>query len=463
MKKSSLLPLILFFLGVSLACSSMNSKSSEKQFELRPVQEKTLPNGMRVLYIPDTSLPRVGYQLMIRSGAARDPQGSEGLAAMTVALLEQGSKKRKALEIADDFAQLGSSFNESSAMDYMMLTTSGLSQFKDQLLDLYADVILNPAFAPAEVERKRSQVLAELMQLPDRPSEYAALLLDREVFGQHPYGHPVLGTIKSVKGIQRDQIAKFYSAQFQPANAILAITGNFDEAFKERVEKTFSPWQGKALENFEMPIPKAHVQRSFKLYTKPGLQQTQIRIGQLGIARNDPDFLKLRMGNVILGGAFASRLNQKVRDDLGLTYSISSQFDAKLRTGSFEISTFARNDKVAEAIKASLQVVDEFQAKGITEKELNAAKALLIGQFPAAIETTDRLAFNLLILRAYGVSDSYLTDFFQNVNSITVADINEAIKKHVHPEWMKVVLFADEKAVQKQLVDFGNFQVEQIP
>lgn len=460
MKKVNFLLSVLISTFLFLACSSLGSKTGSKQFDLRPVQEKTLTNGLRILYIPDHSLPRISYHLLIQSGSAEDPKGLEGLSALTVSLLEKGTKNKGALQIADDFAQLGSSFVEAASSDYVMMTTTGLSQYKEQLLKLYSDVVLHPAFAEAEVKREKSQVLAELTQLPDRPSEYASLLFEKELFGQHPYAHPVNGRIQSVKAIKRSQVQNHYSSLYRPGNAILAVAGNFDDAFKATVEKTFSGWKPGKVIPFQVPVPTPLKEKDFTLFTKEGLQQTQIRIGQFGIPRNHPDFLALRMANIVLGGAFASRLNQKVRDDLGLTYSIHSNFEALQSTGSFKVSTFARNEKVGEAIKATFQVIEDFKKNGITEKELKASKALLIGQFPAAIETVDRLAFNLMALRLYGVPDTYLTEFFNNVSSIKLSEVNSAIQKHFHPELMKVVVFADEKAVKNQLAELGNFQVE---
>jgi zinc protease len=399
---------------------------------------------------------------MVQSGSAQDPDGAEGLSAFTVSLLEQGTALKPALQIADDFAQLGSSFTEAASSDYVLMTTAGLAEYKEKLLNLYSHVILNPAFSPSEVERRRSQILSDLTELPDQPTEFAGLMFDKELFGNHPYGHPVSGTIPSVQKITRSKIIKHYFAQYRPNNAILAITGNFDDKFVARVEKTFSQWHQAKVETPVVADPKPIEKMAVKLYSKSGLQQAQIRIGQFGIKRTDPDFLKLRLANIILGGAFASRLNQKIRDDLGLTYSINSQFDAKRGIGSFEISTFARNEKVAEAIKNTLAAVHNFQKEGVTSKELKSAKALLIGQFPAAIETVDRLAFNLLALRIYGVPDTYLTEFFTNVNSISLKEVNAAVQKYFSPEKMKIVIFADEKAVQSQMNQIGEFQVEKV-
>ncbi len=451
-----------FLLVVSVsACSSLSSKSSGP-FKMRPVEEKTLANGLKILYIKDTTLPRISFQMMVLSGSSQDPAGSEGLADMTLSLLEQGTTKHSALQIADEFAQLGSNFGESASSDYVMMTTAGLSEFKDKLLGLYSEVVLSPSFANSEVERKRSQTLAELAQLQDQPTEYAGLLFDQELFGKHPYGRPVFGTVDGVKSLTRSQIIKNYFSNYRPNNAMLAVSGNFDQKFQEQVEKTFSQWASSPVSKNQFEAPAPPSQMEVKLFTKPGLQQTQIRIGQLGISRNDPDFLKLRLANVILGGAFASRLNQRVRDDLGLTYSIHSQFDARMGTGDFEISTFARNEKVGEAIKNTLQVTKQFQSGDVTDSELNAAKALLVGQFPAAIETVDRLAFNLMALRVYGVPDSYLVNFFDNVNGIRLKDLNETIRRHFKAEQMKVVIFADDKALGDQLKDYPQLKVEKV-
>jgi zinc protease len=445
---------------IFLSCSTSPKSPAQSQVQLRPIQEVTLENGLKVLYIQDKTLPRVSYHLMVRSGSSQDPAGAEGLAALTVSLLEQGSKKRGALQIADDFAQLGSSFNESAAWDYVMVSTAGLSGSKSRLLELFSDVSLNPQFAAAEVNRKKSQSVASLTQLPDQPTEFASQLFDKEVFGQHPYAHPVSGYVRTVKNLKREQVARFYEGNFRPNNAILAVAGDFDHAFRAEVEKTFSQWKGSSVEKREIPVPAMAEKMAFKLVSKEGLQQTQVRLGQVAIGRSHPDFLRLRLANVVLGGAFASRLTQKVRDDLGLTYSISSAFESRINTGSFEINTFVRNEKVGEAIKRTLEVVRDFRKSGVTEKELAAAKALLVGQFPAAIETVDRLALNLMILRVYGVPDTYLTDFLQNVNSITLSEVNAAIQRHLKPETFKVLVFADEKSVRKELSEVGSFQVE---
>ncbi len=157
-----------------IACASPQKKTTA-EFQLKPVEERTLANGLRIIYIKDTALPRLGLTMFFPAGSAQDPVGQEGLAAMTVSLLDQGSKKKTALQTTDAFAQLGSSFSEGVSQDYIMLSTSGLSKFQGELLDLFAEVTLAPAFSPAEIERKRSQILADLLEVQDNPQSYADL------------------------------------------------------------------------------------------------------------------------------------------------------------------------------------------------------------------------------------------------------------------------------------------------
>lgn len=466
--KSSLGVLGFVVLSV-ISCVSprtIEPSKTEIEFTLRPIEEKILANGLHVIYIHDRSLPRVSYQMMIQAGSASDPVGKEGLAAMTSSLLEQGTGKRNAIQVADDFAQLGSAFGDGATPDFLMMNTSGLSQFQSELLELFSDVILHPRFSSSEIKRKRSQILSELGQKQDNPQAYADELLENLTYAKTPYGHAVMGQLSSIQAIDRADILKYYQSYFRPNNSWLAIAGNFDVALRQKVEHIFGAWKFQEIPKRQViAMPKA-TDKKIKLYSKPGLQQTQIRIGAMGIPRNNPDFLKLRMANIVLGGAFASRLNQRVRDDLGLTYSISSKFETNKEAGSFEISTFSRDEKAGEAIRNTFLVIQDFEKNGITQKELAAAKALLTGQFPASIETVDRLAYNLLYLRIHGIADSYLTDFLKNVKGISLQDVNQAIPQYIRSHHLQTVVFADETKVLDQLKslsqEVGELNIEKV-
>lgn len=433
--------------------SSVSSAASDDSFRLRPYREVTLENGLKIFYIQDDSLPRLSLNLLLKVGTVQEPSDASGLNAITAYLLEQGTNHRSATEVADDFGQLGSSLEITPGSDFTTVTADALSISSTTLLDLFSDVVMNPAFKDPEINRLRSQILAGLQKKIDDPSAYATDQLSAYVFGAHPYARDVDGTPAGIKSIRKQAIIRHYLAYYRPNNSMLAVAGNFGPDFEKKVEAIFGKWtQRRAPAIKEEAVPESK-SLQVRLIEKRGLQQTQIRIGEVGIARNDPDYLNLRLANEILGGSFSSRLNQKVRDDLGLTYSIESSFEPHAEPGLFEISTFTKNPTTGQTLDQTLAVVNEYVKNGATDKELAAAKNQLMGQFPRAIETADMLAFNLMYLDFHKVPVSYLTDFNKNVQNVTLNQVNEATRKHIDPSILKVLIYSD-KSVAPQLESY---------
>lgn len=443
-----------------VSCSSAPKANTQAEagFKLRPFQEETLPNGLRLIFINDQSLPRVSFQMMVQAGTVFEPTDKGGLTALTFGVLDQGTTKKSALELADAFAQIGAEFGAQPGADMSFISASGISPSRSEMLKLYHEVIVGPTFAQKELDRRRSQYQAALQKALDQPQGFTDQVFDQTLFGQHPYGRNALGTPASLKAIQRQDLVQYYQTWVQPKNSILAVVGQIDEAFMNEVRATMANWKESTV------LPSAPVRPAVsegaiqKLVTKKDLQQTQIRMGHLGIQRSDPDFLKLRLASLILGGAFGSRLNQRVRDDLGLTYSIHSSSDARLDRGAFEVNTFTRNEKAAETIAETRKVLAAFVKDGVTQQELDSSKALMIGQFPSALETPDRLAYNLLVLRRYGIGDDYLSQYNQRVGAVTLAEVNAAIHKHIKPEMLRIVVYGDQEKVGAALKAMGSWE-----
>ena len=428
--------------------------ASAGSFKLRPMREVQLENGLRVLFITDNTLPRVSMTMLVKVGARQDPQGKEGLNNLAAQLLEQGTQSKNATVVADELGQLGTEINIEPSNDFTVIAMDALVNSSDKLLSLYSDIVMNPAFMDAEVARAKAQTIAQQQKKVDNPSAYANDAFDEFLFKGHPYANDVTGTPASVKKITKQDIIRHYLNNYRPNNAQLAVVGRFDKAFEAKVGEAFKKWSGKPIRDFTTPELKPIEGLEVKVLSKPGLQQAQIRIGEFGIRRNDPDFLKLRLANVALGGEFGSRLNQHVRDDLGLTYSIYSYFDARADRGAFAINTFTKNETIGKTLDESLKVFTDFVEKGLTEAEFKASKEQMLGQFPRAIETADRLAYNILILNYYGVPLSYLQDFNKNVAAMTLADVNQTIQKHLDAKKLRVLVYADEKKVGDQLKEY---------
>ncbi|HEX4922725.1 MAG TPA: pitrilysin family protein, partial [Bdellovibrionales bacterium] len=396
MKTLNLLIALVLFAGCATKPAQTKTGSEAKTTKLRPFTEKTLSNGLRVLLVDDKSLPYITYGLMLKTGAAADPTDQKGLTHFVASLLEKGAGSKTATQIADELGFLGAGFNVSVDEDFVYLSTSGLSSSRDKLLDMFSDIVTSPTFAQNEIERMRKQVLAHLVQRKDEPDTVAELAFKKFLFGEHPYGYPVLGRTPDVKAIKRKDLIRHYLQHYRPNNAILAVTGQYGADILAQLEAKFKDWKQREVQIGEVPEAPAITSVQIELVEKPELSQTQIMMGHSGISRNNPDYLTVRVANTILGTGFSSRLVNQIRDNLGLTYSISSDFDGRRGTGPFVVSTFTRHEKVKETLSETLRLLAQFRDGGVTENELAVAKGYLRGHFLRSIETAEKLSFNLL-------------------------------------------------------------------
>ncbi|WP_413584916.1 M16 family metallopeptidase [Bdellovibrio sp. HCB274] len=452
--------LTLPFVCVALAsCAGNTSKNQQATppgytagknagtFKLMPYKEVVLENGLKIIYVRDNSLPRISLTTLVKTGNVQEPKDLAGLNAITAYLLEQGTQSRDAMKIADEFGQMGTALDVNPGYDVTTIYADALINDASNLLQVYSDILMNPSFKDGEINRLRSQLVASLKKKIDNPSAFADEQMDQFLYGEHPYGRDANGTIPGLQTLRKQDIIKHYLTFFRPNNATMAVVGQFDDAFEKQIQETMGKWTKRTIPETKTAEAPAIDSLQVKLVVKKGLQQTQIRVSQLGISRLDKDFIPLRMANESLGGSFGSRLNQKVRDDLGLTYSIYSGFDARKYRGSFDVSTFTKNETAAKALDETLKVLKDFVDNGATEQEAVASRNQLIGQFPRAIETADRLVYNLLVLDYYGISYDYLTDYISNVKKIKQKDANAAIKRHLDSGKFKVVVYGNESII----------------
>lgn len=455
----------IYFVVLSLilvSCSSVSKKNNGDlaSFEPRPIEEFELQNGMKVLLVKDQSLPYISLSLLVHTGGSSDPAGKAGLANLVAGLLEKGTKSKSANVIANKFGEFASDFDADVYRDYSMFKAGTLSKFQDELLSIFSEIITEPSFPESEIKLLKNQIESVLAKISDNPSAFTDRLMDQYMFEGHPYGQPISGRLATVGSISRNDLLSFYSSHYRPNNAILAVVGNYDGNIKKMIETRFGKWQRGTNPQDQLPPPRGILKTQIRIVDKPEIVQTQIRIGQIGVPRNHPDYLKLRIANSILGSGFSSRLVSRVRDQLGLTYHISSQINALADTGTFEVKTFTKNQSVGQAIKETLSSYNDFRTKGVTASEVNDAKSFMVGQFPQVVETAEAWAQNLLVLRVYGVSDTYLTEFNENVMKISTDDVNAVIKKYYTPENLKIVAFSTASQIADQLKPIGNVEIK---
>jgi zinc protease len=369
--------------------------------------------------------------------------------------LDQGTKRRNANQIADDLGLIGATFRTTVDYDYTYLSIAGLSGSSSKLLSNFVELATEPAFPDAEIKRTKKQTLAGIERSLDNPRAVADLATLDALFGAHPYGRSIVGPMKQVAQLSKKNVIQHYLRYYRPNNSILVVVGKFDADFEKKVEIGFGGWAKREVPKLTLETPKVAPGVRIRVVEKTGLTQAQIRFAGLGIKRQDEDFMALRLANTILGGAFASRLNDKIRKELGLTYSINSSFDSRLERGPFEISTFTKVESIERVVTETVKLYREFIANGVTSEELARAKGYLKGIFPQAIETVDKLGFNLVLLRLYGIPDRYLTHYIYDLDAVTVSKVNAAIRRNMKPDDLSIVIHAPKESTES-LKAFGS-------
>jgi predicted Zn-dependent peptidase/outer membrane lipoprotein-sorting protein len=322
----------------------------------------------------------------------------------------------------------------------------------------------HPAFAPDEIARQRQQLVSSLQVSLEDPDFIANAVFDRLVYGFHPYGLPQSGTPDTLASITRDDLVTFHQKYFVPNNGILAIVGDIsaEDAFAA-VRRVFGDWQRREIAPSAFTEPPSPTRRVV-IVNKPDSVQTEVRVGNLGIPRNHPDYMAVNLAIRILGGEGSNRLHQVLRTARGLTYGAQANFDTFKETGDFEAETNTRTAATGEVLRL---IVDEFwklQNERVSERELSDAKAYLTGSFPLTIETPNAIATQIVNVLFYGLPVGELQSFRERVNAVTVNDIQRVAKLYLKPDRLSVVLVgnANEFTSQLQGIGFSSFEAVDI-
>ncbi len=414
-----------------------------------------LENGLTVFVVEDHRQPVVAATLMLPgAGAAARPGKQAGLAAMTAALVRQGTSKRSAQQIAESIDRVGGSLNTSAGPDATQASVTVLTSSLDTGFDLLADVVQQPAFAADEIERWRRQTLSNL-QVAYRDPEYLRDATgDRMGFGDHPYGYPTDGFPSTVRALGRDDVVQFHKERYTPAGAFLAIAGDITpDAGAALARKYFGAWKGAPVKPAAAPAQKQ--QRRIVVIDQPDAVQTQFGMIGIGVPRNDPDFLALSVANQILGGSFNSRLNLRLRAKEGLTYGANSGLESNRTAGLWNATSFTRTEETTNAVKVMLEVITEFRKNPATTAELAEATSFLSGVFPLQSETAGAVAGRVLTTALHGLPADYWQTYRDRVRKISAADVSAAVQKHVSPDQLSIVAVGNAGGFAKTLESLG--------
>lgn len=452
-----------------LSCQSTTKKGDGKENLTKmtdgPAMQQQLPafttavlkNQTEVLWMPDQKLPSLSIKILIKGGLKDELKGKSGAMGLMARLLDKGTATKSAEQIAEFFESQGAQFAAQTADDYTMISLDGLSPNQAELIPVFLEVVFSPAFPETEFQREKLKVSNEIRRLPDEPSVFADIAFQKYLYADTPYGR----LMENLSTLTRQDILKAYKDLFQGRLLKVGVVGQWTDETKAALENALSQLpEGEKLEQKPVVFP-AFKGRKIRLIVKDDLKQTQIRIGGEGVARKNKDFLALTVASSALGagGSFASRMIQEIRVKRGLTYSIHGNFEAHLDTGSYEISTFTRHEKIHETVEQTLDLLGQFVEKGMTQEELTNNRSFLTGLIARQTETTNEVMNRLLLMRAYDVSDSYLIDFNKNLKALDLKSLNAVIKKDFPNENIKILAYGPKKDAFEQLSKLGQVEV----
>lgn len=423
-----------------------------REIKIGAYQTFTLKNGLQVFVVENHKLPRIQFSLQLKNNPIY--QGDkEGYVEMAGTLIGTGTKTKTKAQLDEEIDFIGANLSTSSDGIF----ASSLSKHSTKLLDLMTDVLYNPAFAPEEMEKLKTQTLSGLAASKDNPGSIAANVRSALVYGkQHPYG--LSTTEKSVGSITLEDCKNYYNTYFKPNNAYLAIVGDIDfKTAKSLVEKYFSKWVAGEVKNPTYAQPKEPAKTYVALVDRAASVQSVINIGYpVDLKPGTPDAIKARVTNQILGGGFSARLMQNLREKHGYTYGASSSLSTDILVGNFNASASVRNEVTDSAVFEFLSELKRIVNEPVTEQELIAAKAEISGAFGRSLENPSTIAGFALNTARYNLPKDYYNNYVKAIDAVTLADVQATAKKYIRPENAHIVIVGKGAEVADKLKKFGD-------
>lgn len=440
-KKILVLNFALLAFGSTLALST----SAEAAVK---IQQWQTPSGTEVYFVEDHDLPIVDVSVNFAAGSARDTAEKSGLAGITRYLMTLGAAgltdEAIASKMADVGAILGGNFDADRAS--FKLRTLSSEREQTQALDIFTKVLQKPDFPDAVLSREKARIIAGLQESATQPESISSKAFMTALYGSHPYSLDDSGEVDTVSKIKREDLQAFYNRYYGAKGAVIAMIGDLTREQANKIADDIASGMPQAAE--APPIA------AVTLPTKPIEQriahpasQSHILLGYPGVKRVDPDLFPLYVGNYILGGGgFVSRLTEEVREKRGLVYSVYSYFMPMAELGPFQIGLQTKKDQADAALKLVRETLDKFMKDGVTETELKAAKANIIGGFPMRIDSNSKILDYLAVIGFYKLPLNYLDEYNKKVASVTTAQIKDAFNRRIKPENFVTIVVGDPNA-----------------
>jgi predicted Zn-dependent peptidase len=431
-------------------------------FRFPRIHRHVLSNGLEVRAVSHHNVPVLSVVVLVPGGTAADPPESEGLAAFTADLLDEGSGGRSALEVSDAIARLGADLDVDVGPDAIVVSLTTITRFMAPALALVAEMITAPTVAAPDVERVRKLRLERLRQLRDHAPAVAERALARLLYRNHPYGHLALGTEAALERTTIDQVKAFHAGAFVPGGSTLVVVGDAPvEELLAAGEEAFGSWEARAdaqpvNRHAGLERPPLVPDRRLAVVPRAGSAQSELRIAHVCASRDTPDYHALVLLNMILGGQFVSRVNLNLRQDKGYTYGVRTGFDLRRGLGPFVLQTSVQTEVTAAAIREALRELEDLRGpRPPTADEIALARASITQGYPRGFETAQQVARGVAQLALHALPDTYFEEFVPRVEAVTEADLNRVAVQYLDPARMVTLAVGDHDRIAPSLASLN--------
>ena len=440
---------------------------SAMSLKLPPMQKATLSNGLKIVVAERHSAPVVNFSLLVNGGYSSDATSALGTCSFAQRMLEEGTPTRDSLRIGEELESLSAEFSAGANLDFATVDLDALKANIDKSLEIYADLILHPAFPEKEFTRLQKDRLAAIQREKVTPNFMALRVMPALLYGKdHPYSGAFLttGTEATVSKMTREDLVKFHEAWFKPNNATLLIVGDTTLAeVTPKLERLFASWKSGEVPKQTIPSAPEPGKDVVYLLDRPGSGQSLILAAQLAPAFNDPDQISLELVNDIFGGNFSSRINMNLREDKHWSYGVRSRLvPAKGERPYFSMSP-VQTDKTKESL---VELIAEYKnivgSKPISKAELKDEQTNATLGLPGSFETVQQLSGAYGNILQYGLPDDYYNTFTQKVLSATPDTANEIAKKYIQPGHLVWIVVGDMSKVESGIRELNIGEVHKI-
>ncbi|HSR52015.1 MAG TPA: pitrilysin family protein [Acidobacteriota bacterium] len=419
----------------------------------------SLDNGLRVMVVESRRIPKIWLRLAVSCGKVDAPSEQLVLAPLAVEMIEHGTRRRSAQQLAREQDRWAIHYQSEARLEYSLLEMDFLKSASDPALDQLSDMLTGPAFDPKEVKRVKSRWQSLLMAQRSMPRYLAEERIHQALFRRHPYAKMSLRP-QHLKGVGSPELTTFHATHFAPSRATLLLAGDIDLAEGMKLaQRYFGDWKSEPASRPEFPDLGEPSQGGISLIHRPHSSQTRLLLGSRTIARNHPDGRVLRLVNQVLGGGGSARLFLNLREDKGYTYGVYSAMKGFKRDGMMTISADIRSDVLSESIQEILAEFKGMSSELVEDKELERARAEVIGSFISQMEAPATVAMLELLRDFYDLPEDHFARYIPEVQSVTREEIRQAASLYLDPSRYHIVVVADRQQVEDELNRLGPVTV----